>query len=250
MTKDEGRTSIGSSPVIRHPSAVTLHLALNLSVLLPVYNEERELEHCLQMVFASQSPFEIIVVDDCSSDGTPQILARQSDPRLRVVRHPENRGKGGAIQTALAEARGDVVIIQDADTEYDPRDWEPMLTLYREETARNTSGRVVVYGVRDLSTQPLMGNLGNQFLTLATNALCGTQLRDMETCYKLVPTALMRDLQLQSRGFEIEPEITAKLARRGVKFLQTPVSYVPRKDKKLRRVRDGIKSFLALFKYR
>lgn len=233
-----------------HPSPVTCLLSFNLSVLLPVYNEERELEHCLQMVFASKSPYEIIVVDDCSSDATPQILARQKDARLRVVRHPENRGKGGAIQTALAEARGDVVIIQDADTEYDPRDWEPMLTLFREETARNTSGRVVVYGVRDLSTQPLMGNLGNQFLTQATNVLCGTQLRDMETCYKLVPTVLMRDLKLQSRGFEIEPEITAKLARRKVKFLQTPVSYVPRKDKKLRRVRDGIKSLLALLKYR
>lgn len=202
------------------------------------------------MVFASPSPYEIIVVDDCSSDATPNILARQTDPRVRVFRHEQNRGKGGAIQTALEQARGDVVIIQDADTEYDPRDWEPMLKLYQEETARNTSGRVVVYGVRDLSTQPLMGNLGNQFLTQATNLLCGTRLRDMETCYKLVPTALMRELKLESRGFEIEPEITAKLAKRDVNFLQTPVSYKPRKDKKLRRVRDGVKSFLALARYR
>jgi glycosyltransferase involved in cell wall biosynthesis len=167
-----------------------------------------------------------------------------------VVRHEKNLGKGGAIQTALNLARGDVVIIQDADTEYDPCDWEPMLELFRAERARNPNGHVVVYGVRDLSTQPLLGNLGNQFLTHATNVLCGTHLRDMETCYKLVPTALMRDLHLESRGFEIEPEITAKLAKRGVNFLQTPVSYKPRKDKKLRRIRDGVKSLAALIRYR
>ncbi len=233
-----------------HPSSLILHpLSFKLSVLLPVYNEERELEHCLQMVFASQSPFEIIAVDDCSTDATPQILARQTDPRLRVIRHEKNRGKGAGIQTALEQARGEVVIIQDADTEYDPRDWEAMLKLYGDEMARNADARVVVYGVRDLSTQPLLGNLGNQFLTQATNVLCGTNLRDMETCYKLVPTALMRELNLQSRGFEIEPEITAKLAKRGVTFLQTPVSYKPRKDKKLRRVRDGTKSLLALLRY-
>lgn len=227
-----------------------LSLSLKLSVLLPIFNEERELERCLQMVFASPTPFEIIAVDDCSSDATPQILARQTDPRLRVIRHTQNRGKGGGIQTALAEARGDVVIIQDADTEYDPRDWDALLTLYANENARNPKELIVVYGVRDLSSQPLLGSLGNGFLTIATNVLCGTQLRDMETCYKLVPTELMRELQLKSRGFEIEPEITAKLAKRGVNFLQAPVSYKPRKDKKLRRVRDGTKSLLALFQYR
>lgn len=221
-----------------------------LSVLLPVYNEERELEQCLQMVLASSAPFEIIVVDDCSTDDTPQILARQTDPRLRVIRHEQNRGKGSGIQTALEHARGDVVIIQDADTEYDPRDWEALLNLYHQDKTRNPNGLAVVYGVRDLGSQPLIGHLGNAGLTLATNMLYGTQLRDMETCYKLVPTDLMRALQLESRGFEIEPEITAKLAKRQVKFLQAPVSYKPRKDKKLRRVRDGWRSLMALLRYR
>lgn len=202
------------------------------------------------MVFASSAPYEIIAVDDCSTDATPHILARQTDPRLRVIRHKTNRGKGGGIQTALEAARGDVVIIQDADTEYDPRDWDKLLALYENESARNPNKRIAVYGVRDLASQPLLGNLGNQFLTIATNVLCGTNLRDMETCYKLVPATLMRELNLQSRGFEIEPEITAKLAKSGVNFLQVPVSYKPRKDKKLRRVRDGTKSLLALFKYR
>jgi glycosyltransferase involved in cell wall biosynthesis len=202
------------------------------------------------MVLASQTPFEIIAVDDCSTDASPQILARQTDPRLRVIRHDKNQGKGAGIQTALKNARGDLVIIQDADTEYDPCDWDPMLQLYRQEIERNPQARAVVYGVRDLSTQPLLGNLGNQFLTRATNALYGTSLGDMETCYKLVPLGIMRELGLESRGFEIEPEITAKLAKRGVKFLQTPVSYKPRKDKKLRRFRDGWKSLKALFRYR
>lgn len=235
------------------PSAICCgHTALQpkLSVLLPIYNEERELEHCLQMVFASASPYEIIAVDDCSTDATPEILARQTDPRFRTVRHEKNQGKGGGIQTALAEARGDVVIIQDADTEYDPGDWDGLLKLYREEKTRNPNATVVVYGVRDLSSQPLVGHLGNAGLTLVTNLLYGTKLGDMETCYKLVPTDVMRELQLESRGFEIEPEITAKLAKRGVTFMQGPVSYKPRKDKKLRRVRDGWRSLMALFRYR
>lgn len=202
------------------------------------------------MVFASRTPFEIIAVDDCSTDATPQILARQVDSRLRVIRHSENRGKGGAVQTALEQARGDVVIIQDADTEYDPRDYEKLFALYQQESARNPNTVYVVYGVRDLSSQPITGYMGNEGLTLITNLLCGTQLYDMETCYKMVPTALMRELKLQSRGFEIEPEITAKLAKRHVSFLQLPISYKPRQDKKLRRVRDGIKSLMALIKYR
>lgn len=225
-------------------------MSLKLSVLLPVYNEERELEACLTRVFASPVPFEIIVVDDCSTDATPQILARQTDPRLRVLRHERNSGKGGAVQTALAHATGDVVIIQDADTEYDPRDYQRLLEMYQQNAGANSAQRYVVYGVRDLSKQPLIGHLGNRFLTLLTNLLCGTHLADMETCYKLMPTDLMRDLKLQSRGFEIEPEITAKLARRGVTFLQLPIAYTPRRDKKLRRFRDGWKSLKALLRYR
>ncbi len=225
-------------------------MTLNLSVLLPIYNEERELSKCLEMVFASRAPFEIIAVDDCSTDATPQILAKQTDPRLQVLKHSQNSGKGKAVRTALEHAKGDVVVIQDADTEYDPCDYDKLLAAYREGIARNPNARLAVYGVRDLGTQPLMGHLGNAGLTLITNLLCGTQLRDMETCYKLAPTALMRDLNLKSRGFEIEPEITSKLAKRGVTFIQVPISYKPRKDKKLRRIRDGYKSLMALIKYR
>jgi glycosyltransferase involved in cell wall biosynthesis len=225
-------------------------VTLRLSVLLPIYNEERELANCLQGVLASPVACEIIAVDDCSSDATPQILGQYHDPRLRVIRHEANCGKGGAIQSALGHATGDVVIIQDADTEYDPHDYAALLAALDERLAAQPPRPTVAYGIRDTSKQPLLGHLGNQFLTMVTNALCGTDLGDMETCYKLVPTALMRDLNLRSRGFEIEPEITAKLARRGAQFIQVPISYNPRREKKLRRLRDGVKSLFALVKYR
>lgn len=215
-----------------------------LTVLLPVYNEERELAACLDRVLASPVAREIIAVDDCSTDATPQILNRYADARLKIFRHAQNCGKGGAVQTALQHATGEVCIIQDADTEYDPCDYAKLLD------ALKCDGAQVVYGVRDLRSQPLIGYLGNKFLTLAANLLVGTRLSDMETCYKLMPTTLMRELNLQSRGFEIEPEITAKLGKRGVKIAQVPIAYAPRRDKKLRRFRDGFKSLWALFKYR
>ncbi len=216
---------------------------IKLSVLLPIFNEERELAECLERVLASIAN-EVIAVDDCSTDATPQILARYHDPRLKTFRHEQNRGKGSAIQTALQFATGDVCIIQDADTEYDPRDYAKLLEPIEQERAQ------VVYGARDLSTQPLIGHLGNKFLTVMTNLLVGTRLSDMETCYKVMPTGLMRDLKLKSRGFEVEPEITAKLGKRHVRIVEVPVAYSPRPDKKLRRFRDGFRSLFALIKYR
>jgi len=215
-----------------------------LSVLLPIFNEERELDACLDRVLASPIAYEIIAVDDCSTDATAEILGRRRDARLKVIRHEQNRGKGGGIRTALEYVTGDVCIIQDADTEYDPCDYAKLIEPIRQGRAQ------VVYGARDLGMQPLIGRLGNKFLTVMTNLLVGTRLSDMETCYKVVPTALMRELNLQSRGFEIEPEITAKLGKRRVKIVEVPVSYAPRHAKKLRRFRDGFKSLAALIRFR
>ncbi|MBI5030436.1 MAG: glycosyltransferase family 2 protein [Chloroflexi bacterium] len=215
-----------------------------LSVLLPIFNEERELDACLDRVLASPIPHEIIAVDDCSTDATAEILSRRRDGRLKVIRHEQNRGKGGGICTALEYVTGDVCIIQDADTEYDPCDYAKLIEPIKQGRAQ------VVYGARDLSTQPLIGHLGNKFLTVMTNLLVGTHLSDMETCYKVVPAALMRELNLQSRGFEIEPEISIKLGKRRVKILEVSISYAPRHAKKLRRFRDGFKSLAALFRYR
>ena len=217
---------------------------MKLAVLLPIYNEERDLAACLDRVLASPITGEVVAVDDASTDASPQILARCHDPRLQVIRHAQNRGKGGAIQSALLHVRQDLCIIQDADTEYDPADYARLVDPIEHEQAQ------VVYGARDLRSQPLVGYLGNRFLTLVTNLLLGTHLTDMETCYKVVPTWLMRELHLSSRGFEIEPEITAKLARRGIKIAHVPISYEPRRDKKLRRFRDGFKSLWALVRFR
>jgi dolichol-phosphate mannosyltransferase len=217
---------------------------VKLAVLLPIYNEERDLAACLDAVLASPIAGEVIAVDDHSTDASPKILADCHDPRLKVIRHAQNRGKGGAIQTALLHVQGDLCIIQDADTEYDPSDYARLVEPIEQGRAQ------IVYGARDLTSQPLVGYLGNRFLTFVTNLLLGTRLTDMETCYKVIPTALMRDLCLCSRGFEIEPEITAKLARRGAKITQVPIAYSPRRDKKLRRFRDGFRSLWALVRFR
>ena len=215
-----------------------------LSVLLPIFNEERELDACLDRVLASPIPHQVIAVDDCSTDATAKILGRRNDPRLKVIRHDKNRGKGGGIRTALKHVTGDVCIIQDADTEYDPCDYAKLIEPIKQGRAQ------VVYGARDLSTQPWIGHLGNKFLTVMTNILVGTHLSDMETCYKVVPAALLRDLNLKSRGFEIEPEISVKLGKRRVKIVEVPISYMPRHEKKLRRFRDGFRSLMALLRYR
>ncbi len=217
---------------------------MKLSVLLPIYNEEHGLADCLDRVLASPIASEIIAVDDCSTDATPRILQRYKDPRLKIVQHDQNHGKGASVRTALDHATGDICIIQDADTEYDPRDYEKLTEPIASHRAQ------VVYGKRDLSTQPLIGHLGNKFLTILTNLIVGVWLDDMETCYKVIPTALMRELNLKSRGFEIEPEITVKLAKRRVKIIEVDVAYSPRADKKLRIFRDGFKSLFALIKYR
>ncbi len=195
-------------------------------------------------MLASTVAGEIVAVDDASTDTTPEIIARYNDPRLKILRHEKNRGKGASVRTALEHATGDWCIIQDADTEYDPRDYARLLEPILQGNAQ------VVYGARDLGAQPLVGHLGNKFLTIVTNVFAGIWLSDMETCYKVVPTALMRELNLQSRGFEIEPEITIKLAKRRVKITEIKISYAPRPDKKLRRFRDGLKSLIALLKYR
>lgn len=218
---------------------------MKLSVLLPVYNEEASLETLLQRLRAVNLDMEIIAVDDGSMDRSAAILEQFAGANLRIVRHATNRGKGAGVRTALAHATGDYVIIQDADNELDPDDIPRLLEPVRKGTA------TVVYGARDLRAQGFANWLGNTLLTLATNVLFGTRLSDMETCYKLMPTAVMRALNLQSNGFDIEPEITAKLARADYTITQVPISYHPRtQDKKMRPIREGLRALRVLLKYR
>ncbi len=217
---------------------------MKLSILVPVYNEEANLETLLKRLIAVDVEKEIVAVDDCSRDRTPEIL-RQFDGAVVVVRHAHNQGKGAAIRTALAHATGDYVIIQDADNELDPNDIPRLLEPIRAGRAK------VVYGARNLRVQSWSNWLGNTMLTLATNVLFGIRITDMETCYKLMPTDVMRALNLQSNGFDIEPEITAKLALAKHSIFEVPISYRPRtEDKKMRPLREGVRAIRALLHFR
>jgi len=217
---------------------------MKLSVLMPVYNEEAGLEAILHRVAEVDVDKEIIVVDDCSRDGTAAILSRIELPGLRVIRHEVNKGKGAAIRTALQAATGEAVIIQDADLEYDPQDYPALLEPILKGEAR------AVYGVRDLRGQKPLLYLGNKLLTILTNLLYGVRLHDMETCYKVMTVEVARNLDLECNRFDLEPEITAKIIRQGHRIHEVPISYYPRKEKKLSPWRDGLPALQALLRYR
>ncbi|MBC7261993.1 MAG: glycosyltransferase family 2 protein, partial [Chloroflexi bacterium] len=198
----------------------------------------------LDRVLAVPVEKEVIVVDDCSTDNTWNVLSSIQDPRVRIYRHEVNQGKGTSIRTALSHAIGEWVIIQDADLEYDPNDYPRLLEPVVTGKAQ------VVYGVRDLSGQKLFVRLGNQFLTFVTNVLYGANISDMETCYKLLPRQVMQELDLRSSRFQIEPEITAKLLRKGYHIHEVPIWYKPRKEKKLNPWKDGLPALWTLIRYR
>ncbi|MFN3373174.1 MAG: glycosyltransferase family 2 protein [Chloroflexus sp.] len=222
-----------------------------ISVIIPCYNEAATLPTILAQVEAVALDKEIIVVDDHSTDDTPTILAElaRNHPHLTVIRHPQNRGKGAAVRSGLAHARGEITIIQDADLEYDPQD-------YYELVKPIANRRVdVVFGSRFLGRHTGMyfwNAIGNKFLTFLTNFLFNCWISDMETCYKVVRTDILRDLRLESNDFRIEPEIAAKVLRRGYRIYEVPVSYLGRtyeEGKKMKPI-QGFYAIFALLKYR
>ncbi len=218
---------------------------MKLTILLPVYNEARTLDGLIERLLALDIEKEIVAVDDCSRDASATILEKYASDKFRVIRHGKNQGKGAAVRTALAHASGDYVMIQDADTELDPNDIPRLLAPIERGESQ------VVYGARDLRVQSTSNWLGNKLLTLATNLLYGTRISDMETCYKVMPTAVLRSFNLESNRFDIEPEITAKLARSGHKIAEVPISYQPRVvDKKMRPISEGLRAVGALIRYR
>jgi glycosyltransferase involved in cell wall biosynthesis len=226
--------------------------AMKLSILIPVYNEERTLEALVTRVQNAPYDKELLIVDDCSSDGSPRILAElaQRWPNVRTFRHEKNQGKGGALATALKHFTGDVVLIQDADLEYDPADYPELLRPIEEGHAD------VVFGSRFLGgpfgrVHLYHHYIGNRLLTTFSNLITNLNLTDMETCYKVFRADVARRLDLRSRSFAVEPEITCKVARMKVRVYEVPVRYAGRDytaGKKIR-PRDGFIALWAILRW-
>ncbi len=195
---------------------------MRLSVVVPVYNECKTVDRVLKRILEVGLDKEVIVVDDGSTDGTREILTAKHEDEFRLILHESNLGKGASLRTGFALATGDFVIVQDADLEYDPTDYKKLLDLAKKHDA------VAVYGSRLLVRQPSMSLrhfVGNSLLTGLTNLLYGSQLTDMETCYKLVKRETLQQLSIVSNGFDVEPELTAKLLKQGIEIREVPISY-------------------------
>jgi glycosyltransferase involved in cell wall biosynthesis len=233
----------------QHPAGIIQ--PMKISVVIPVYNEANTLREIVQRVRAVGVADEIVIVDDGSVDGTREILKDMEDQNpLEVVLHERNQGKGAAVRTGIQHATGDVLIVQDADLEYDPRDYDALLKPIREGVAD------VVYGSRFLGgpRRPVMfwHMVANKLLTLMTNILYDTILTDMETGYKVFKREVVEDMDLKARRFEFEPEFTAKVLKRDVRIFEVPITFNPRDYDEGKKIglKDAFEAVWALLKYR
>jgi glycosyltransferase involved in cell wall biosynthesis len=223
-----------------------------LSILMPVYNERERVERAIAQVLATDlgTEVELVVVDDGSTDGTAEILHElPADPRMRLFTHDHNQGKGAAIRTALAQARGELTCIFDADLEYDPADLARLMVPLADGRANACFGVRVFDGY---TSHSFWFVIGNRAVTLIYNMLFNVYLHDIMTCHKLIRTELMRSLQLEASGFTIEPEIAARLVQRGERIYEVPISYHARANaegKKLE-ARDGVRVLGTLLRCR
>ncbi len=225
---------------------------MKLSIVIPVFNEKNTIKEILRQVRAvdlGDIDKEIIVVDDCSTDGTIDILKLEVDSSLKVLHHKQNQGKGAAVRTGFASATGDLIIIQDADLEYDPEDYMKLIQPVLKGKA------TVVYGSRFTGERRNMlywHYLGNRFLSLVTNVLYNTTISDMETCYKLFTKEALEGLVIKANKFDFEPEITAKILRKGIRIYEVPISYTGRESHEGKKIswKDALPALWALAKYR
>jgi len=219
-----------------------------LSVIIPVYNEAGTIRQIIEKISAVGLDIEIVVVDDGSTDGTDKILRSLRLDHLKVIHHSSNRGKGAAFLTGLSQASGELVIIQDADLEYDPAEYLKLVTALCEQKADLVLGCRFTKGYRG----ELVHRMGNMFLTLLINTLFKARLNDCFTCYKVMRRQTLESLALTSRGFELEIEIVSKALRRKLVIYEVPVSYHPRsysEGKKIR-IKDGLWAMLNILKYK
>ncbi len=222
-----------------------------LTVIIPVFNERRTIAEAIRRARDELLPVdrELIVVDDGSTDGTQEVVRQLVDSTVRFIEQPSNQGKGAAVRRGIEAATGDVLVIYDADLEYDPRDWVAMLRPLNEGLAK------VVYGSRFTGERRNMMFwhwVGNRFLSLVTNVLYNTTISDMETCSKMIDTNVAQSLVLTSNRFEIEPEITAKLLRSGHRIWEVPITYAGREVDEGKKIswKDGLPALVALVKWR
>jgi glycosyltransferase involved in cell wall biosynthesis len=226
-------------------------MEMKLSVIMPVFNEESTLREITNRVQAVGIVDELVIVDDGSHDGTRLILQDlASQPNIRIISHERNSGKGAAVVTGIQAAQGDVIIIQDADLEYNPRDYTSLLA----PIAAGESN--VVYGSRfaraDNQRPMILSWIANITLTLVTNLLYGAKLTDMETCYKAFRREVVEGITIHARRFEFEPEFTAKILKRGVRIIEVPISFNPRRYSEGKKINawDGVVALWTLIKYR
>ncbi len=221
-----------------------------LSVLIPVYNEKKTLPEMIRLVKAVDFDKEIVVVDDCSTDGTEVWLKNLKDPEVKVFYHEKNMGKGAAIRTALSKATGDILLIQDADLEYSPKDYPELLKPILEDHAD------VVYGSRFLGGPHRVlffwHWLGNSIFTLMTNIMFNINLSDMGTCYKVFKAEVVRGMKFRSNRFGFEPEVTAKICKKRYRIYEVPISYHGRTYAEGKKItwRDGFVYGWCLLKFR
>jgi len=224
-----------------------------LSVIMPVFNERATVAGIIETVLQQPDVAELIVVNDASSDGSREELERikNSDVRLRVYHHDQNQGKGAALRTGIAYATADIVIIQDADLEYDPAEYPILLHPI-------LSGKAdAVFGSRFIGSQEhrvlyFWHSMGNRFLTLMSNMFTNINLTDMETCYKAVRREILQSIPIQENRFGFEPEITAKLAKKGIRIYEVAVSYHGRTYAEGKKInwKDGVRAIWCIIKYR
>ena len=228
---------------------------LKLSIIIPAYNEERTILKVIKEVKKAELnniTKEIIVVDDCSTDSTRDVLKKLKDTPIKIFYHKKNMGKGAAIRTGLQNCTGDIILIQDADLEYNPNEYKKLLKPIIDNKAK------VVYGSRfeairkNLKNMYKLHYIGNLFLTVMTNLLYGAKITDMETGYKIFKREVIQDINIKANRFDFEPEITAKILKKGYKIYEIPISFIGRKFDEGKKITwlDGIKAAYCLVKYK